>query len=35
VDGVPFFIIGGKITLGGAQPPEAFLEAFGRAFASK
>jgi predicted DsbA family dithiol-disulfide isomerase len=31
VDGVPFFIINGKITLGGAQPPEAFLEAFGRA----
>lgn len=30
VDGVPFFIINGKITLGGAQPPEAFLEAFGR-----
>ena len=28
VDGVPFFIINGKITLGGAQPPEAFLEAF-------
>lgn len=31
VDGVPFFIINGKITLGGAQPPEAFLEAFGKA----
>lgn len=29
VDGVPFFIINGKVTLGGAQPPEAFLEAFG------
>ena len=28
VDGVPFFIINGRITLGGAQPPEAFLEAF-------
>jgi predicted DsbA family dithiol-disulfide isomerase len=28
VEGVPFFIINGKITLGGAQPPEAFLEAF-------
>lgn len=28
VDGVPFFIVNGKITLGGAQPPEAFLEAF-------
>jgi predicted DsbA family dithiol-disulfide isomerase len=31
VDGVPFFIINGKITLGGAQPPEAFLAAFGQA----
>jgi predicted DsbA family dithiol-disulfide isomerase len=31
VDGVPFFIINGKITLGGAQQPEAFLEAFRRA----
>jgi len=31
VEGVPFFIINGKITLGGAQPPEAFLEAFGKA----
>ena len=31
VDGVPFFIINGKITLGGAQPPDAFLEAFGKA----
>ena len=31
VDGVPFFIVNDKITLGGAQPPEAFLEAFGRA----
>lgn len=31
VDGVPFFIINSKITLGGAQPPEAFLEAFGKA----
>jgi predicted DsbA family dithiol-disulfide isomerase len=31
VEGVPFFIINGKITLGGAQPPEAFLEAFGQA----
>jgi predicted DsbA family dithiol-disulfide isomerase len=25
VEGVPFFIINGKITLSGAQPPEAFL----------
>jgi predicted DsbA family dithiol-disulfide isomerase len=30
VDGVPFFIVNDKITLGGAQPPEAFLDAFGR-----
>src|SRR5688500_15321713 len=30
VDGVPFFIINGKVTLSGAQPPEAFLEAFGK-----
>lgn len=35
VDGVPFFIINGKITLGGAQPPEAFLEAFGQAVGGK
>jgi predicted DsbA family dithiol-disulfide isomerase len=31
VDGVPFYIVNGKITLGGAQPPEAFLEAFRQA----
>jgi predicted DsbA family dithiol-disulfide isomerase len=31
VDGVPFFIINGQITLSGAQPPEAFMEAFGQA----
>jgi predicted DsbA family dithiol-disulfide isomerase len=31
VDGVPFFIIGGKVTLSGAQPPDAFLEAFKQA----
>jgi predicted DsbA family dithiol-disulfide isomerase len=31
VDGVPFFIINAKLTLSGAQPPEAFLEAFGEA----
>lgn len=30
VDGVPYFISNGKITLGGAQPPEAVLEAFGK-----
>ena len=35
VDGVPFFIINGKITLGGAQAPEAFLEAFGKVVGSK
>jgi predicted DsbA family dithiol-disulfide isomerase len=33
IDGVPFFIINGKFTLGGAQPPEAFLEAFRQALA--
>jgi predicted DsbA family dithiol-disulfide isomerase len=31
VEGVPFFIIGGKITLSGAQQPDAFLEAFEKA----
>jgi len=30
VDGVPFFIINGKLTLSGAQQPDAFLEAFSR-----
>jgi predicted DsbA family dithiol-disulfide isomerase len=35
VDGVPFFIVNGKITLAGAQPPEAFLEAFGKAVDGK
>ena len=30
VDGVPFFIIDAKITLPGAQPPGAFVEAFGK-----
>ena len=34
VDGVPFFIIDGKITLSGAQPPDAFLEAFRQVLAS-
>jgi predicted DsbA family dithiol-disulfide isomerase len=29
VDGVPFFIVNEKITLSGAQQPQAFLEAFG------
>lgn len=31
VEGVPFFVINGKITLSGAQPPEAFLAAFKQA----
>lgn len=35
VDGVPFFIINGKITLSGAQPPEAFIETFRQASAMK
>jgi len=29
VDGVPYFIINGKVTLSGAQEPDALLEAFG------
>lgn len=28
VDGVPFSVVNGKVTLSGAQQPEAFLEAF-------
>lgn len=35
VDGVPFFVINGQITLAGAQPSEAFMEAFGQAGGSK
>jgi predicted DsbA family dithiol-disulfide isomerase len=35
VEGVPFFIIKGKITLSGAQQPDAFLEAFKEANAGK
>jgi predicted DsbA family dithiol-disulfide isomerase len=35
VEGVPFFIIDGKITLSGAQQAVAFLEAFRQALASK
>jgi predicted DsbA family dithiol-disulfide isomerase len=31
VEGVPFFIVNGEIMLSGAQQPEAFLEAFGKA----
>lgn len=34
VEGVPFFVINGKVTLSGAQPPEAFLEAFRQAAGS-
>jgi predicted DsbA family dithiol-disulfide isomerase len=35
VDGVPFFIVNGKITLGGAQSPEVFLAAFAQVVNSK
>jgi predicted DsbA family dithiol-disulfide isomerase len=35
VDGVPFFVVNGEIMLSGAQQPEAFLEAFRKAFAEK
>jgi predicted DsbA family dithiol-disulfide isomerase len=31
VEGVPLFVINGRVTLSGAQPPEAFLEAFRQA----
>lgn len=31
VEGVPFFVISGKVTLSGAQPPEGFLAAFKQA----
>jgi predicted DsbA family dithiol-disulfide isomerase len=34
VEGVPFFIVNNKITLSGAQQPDAFLEAFRKALAS-
>ncbi len=34
VDSVPFFVINNEITLGGAQPPDAFLEAFKKAVGS-
>ncbi|TMV48129.1 DsbA family oxidoreductase [Paenibacillus mesophilus] len=30
VSGVPFFIVGNKFALSGAQPPESFLKVFGR-----
>lgn len=35
VDGVPFFIVNGQITLAGAQPPDAFVEAFRQVGGSK
>jgi len=33
VEGVPFFIVNGKLTLSGAQQPDAFLDAFKQAVA--
>ena len=35
VEGVPFFVINGRITLSGAQQPDAFLEAFRQALAAE
>jgi predicted DsbA family dithiol-disulfide isomerase len=35
VEGVPFFLIDGKITLSGAQPPDAFLSAFSQVVAPR
>jgi predicted DsbA family dithiol-disulfide isomerase len=35
VEGVPFFIVNGTITLSGAQPPDAFLAVFSQAIGSK
>jgi predicted DsbA family dithiol-disulfide isomerase len=35
VEGVPFFIINGTLTLSGAQPPDAFLQSFRQAVASE
>ncbi len=34
VEGVPFFIVNGKVTLSGAQQPDTFLAAFCQALAS-
>ncbi len=34
-DSVPFFIVNGRITLSGAQTPDAFLDAFRQAVATK
>jgi predicted DsbA family dithiol-disulfide isomerase len=31
VDGVPYFLVNGSVALAGAQPPEAFLDAFRQA----
>jgi len=31
VSGVPFFVVGGRVALSGAQPPELFLQAFEQA----
>jgi len=33
VEGVPFFIVNGELTLSGAQPPDAFLAAFRKVLA--
>ena len=35
VDGVPFFVVNGGITLSGAQAPDAFVAAFNQALGSK
>ena len=35
VEGVPFFVLNGKVTLSGAQPPEAFLLAFEQSLGSR
>jgi predicted DsbA family dithiol-disulfide isomerase len=34
VEGVPFFVVNGTLSLSGAQPSEAILEAFGQALAA-
>ena len=33
VQGVPFFVVNGGVAISGAQPPQAFLDAFDRASA--
>lgn len=35
VQGVPFFVVNGTLTLSGAEPPDAFLEAFRQAVTDK